>query len=94
MLYLILWPLLIGIAPLAIPITGHLISASIQFLGWAPDEGQREPVEGERPPRRARSRHPRSTGGSAWGSRPWGPIRVDGGEGKRHQPVRLRLPSR
>ena len=76
---LVSWPLLIGVAPLAVPIMFQLVVVGVRILSSA---------------HWIRSRRPPSKDGPNWRTGPSGRIRIDGAEGKRHRPVRSRLPSR
>jgi hypothetical protein len=94
MFYLLLWPILIGVAPLALPITCELLAWSFRILLSVHDAIVERRIEGERSARRARYSGPPSGDGPERGRRFLGRIRIDVGEEKRHRLARLRLPSR
>jgi len=94
MFQLVIWPILIGLAPLSVPIACWLIALSVRILISARDAIARRPVEGGCPDLRACCLRPPSAGGPEWALGFLGPLRVDGAEGMRLRPALLRLPSR
>jgi hypothetical protein len=91
--YLLLWPILIGVAPLALPITCELVALSFRILISAHAAIVERRIEGERSARRARYSGPPLGDGPERGRRFPGRMRIDVGEEKRHRLARLRLPS-
>jgi len=93
MFNLVFWPLVIGLAPLALSIACQSIAGERQIPTSAPDESTERAVDGDCPPRRARCRRSPSDAGARWGAGIPGRMRIDGGEGRRGRPARLRSPS-